>query len=183
MSNELQVRKEALKSEVTWMAKMATDTPEASVIQVTALLGALALRRVNGEHCQETVLPVTGTAKASISVDAAKLATALRTVDGTLNIAIDNDQLVIKSSQRTVRLKASEVVLPKWPRFVASSPRATLTASQLARVLTSVGTDDTLPSFTRVAFSKGLMIATDRFRMSLIKYGFHNLVEIANGSF
>lgn len=171
MSRELQVTEEALNTEVAWLAKMPTGPmPEMGVIEFRALLGALAMRRTSFDQWQETVIPVKGAAQATILVDAAKLAIALKQVSGPLSITIGDDQLAIKSAERTVRLQAADVEFPKWPAFEETSPRATIGAVQLARALTSVGTDETIPALTRVRFEDGSMISTDRFRLTKITY-------------
>ena len=148
----------------------ATSTPETAVIQVTSLLGALMLRRTCFDQYQQSVLLAQGAAQDTILVDAKRLAHALKGMSGWATITINDEQLVISATGRTVRIRTADLVFPKWPPFESTGPKAVLGASELAWALTSVGTDDTLPQLTAVSFDDGAMVTTDRFRLTRIKY-------------
>lgn len=171
MSNELKINDDALSAEVGWLTKMPSGgTPETAVIQITSFLSALMLRRTDLNQYRESVLPAEGVGQSSVCVDAMKLSEGLRSVSGPLVLTVDTDQLSIKSAKLTVRIKAAKVNFPKWPQFESTADQAVVGARQIARVLTSVGTDETVPALLAVAFDGGSMISTDRFRLSRITY-------------
>ena len=105
-------------------------------------------------------MPVEGAAQADILVDAAKLATALKTVSGRVTITVGDDDLSIKSSERTVRLKTADkaVEFPAWPQFEGQG-KAVVNSREMAQALTSVGTDETIPQLMVVAFDNGTMVS------------------------
>lgn len=183
MSKELKINDDALSAEVGWLTKMPSGpAPACAVIQVTSFLSALMLRRTDLNQYRESVLPAEGVGQASVCVDALKLAEGLRAVSGPLVITVGDDTLTIKSSKLTVRIKGADVEFPKWPQFVSSADQNVVGARQIARVLTSVGTDETLPGLMAVAFDDGVMVSTDRLRLSKITYdgeGFTGLVPAA----
>jgi DNA polymerase III sliding clamp (beta) subunit (PCNA family) len=171
MTRELKVDAEKLAAEVAWLNRMPTSTPETAVIQVTALLSALLLRKTCFDQYREVVMPVEGAAQATALVDAGKLVTALKTVSGRVTITVGDDELAIKDSDRTVRLKAADtaVEFPQWPQFEGRG-KEVVSSREMEQALTSVGTDDSLPQLTIVAFDNGKMVTTDRFRLSAITY-------------
>lgn len=172
MSRELKVHHDALTPEVAWLAKMTTGpAPASALIRVTALLGALVLRRTDLEMFQESVLPVEGAAQATILVEAENLRTALKSVSGPLVLTVNDDELIVKSKTSTARIKAAVVEYPIWPEFEPTAEKVAIGGPQLARVLTSAGTDDAVPQLMAVAFDAGSMVTTDRFRLSRSTYG------------
>lgn len=170
MSRELTVNGEKFTAEVTWLAKMPAIGPETAVIQITTLVGAIALRRTCFDWYQESVIPAEGVDQSSMLVDAGKLMAALKTVDGALSITVAPSELVIQARGRTVRLRGATLDFPKWPRFEAVTPRQTVATREIAEVLTSVGTDEAIPQLMAVAFDNGSMVATDRFRLTAVEY-------------
>lgn len=171
MTKELKVDADKLTVEVAWLNRMPSVLPETAVIQVTALLSAVLLRKTCFDQYREVVMPVEGAAQATIVVDASKLLAALKTVSGKVTITVGDDDLAIKSSDRTVRLKVADkaVEFPQWPQFEGQG-KAVVSSREMAQVLTSVGTDETMPQLMVVAFDNGTMISTDRFRLSAVTY-------------
>lgn len=172
MTRELIMQTDDLTPEVKWLNKMFGTSPETAVIQVTTLLGAVMLRRTDHTQWRETVVPAVGLVQGDICVDAANLANALKQLSGTIAITIGDERLVLSDSERTVKLRAATAFdYPNWPTFEANDDRTAIGAIQFARVLTSVGHDETLPQLSVVAFDKGAMVTTDRFRLTKIGYG------------
>lgn len=172
MNNELKVDADTLATEVAWLNKMPVIGPETAVIQVTALVSALLLRKTCFDQYREVVMPAEGGAQSSLLVDAGKLITALKTMSGKVTITVDDDGLAIKNADRVVRLKVAStaVEFPEWPQFEGQG-KEVVSSREMARALTSVGTDDTVPNLMVVAFDNGTMVTTDRFRLSAITYG------------
>ncbi|AYQ98918.1 DNA polymerase III sliding clamp [Mycobacterium phage NiebruSaylor] len=172
MSRELKVRDGVLTPEVAWLAKMSTGAaPASALIRVTALVGALVLRRTNMDLFQESVIPVEGAAQATVLVEAGKLLAGLKSVSGMLVLTVNDDELIIKSSDATVKVRAANVEYPIWPEFESTADQAIIGTPQLTQVLTSAGTDESMPQFMVVSFDAGQMVTTDRFRLSRINYG------------
>lgn len=171
LPRELKVDSDKLATEVAWLAKMPTTEPVTAVIEVTSLLSAVMVRRTCFERYQESIVPAVGIAQASILVDAAKLAAALKTVSGQVVITIEDGQLRIKDAQRTVRLKTADeaVAFPPWPAFQGQG-RTVVTTSEMRQALTSVGSNTEFPQLMTVQFDDGKMVTTDRFRLSAITY-------------
>lgn len=171
MPRELKVDAEKLAAEVAWLAKMPATVPATAVIQVTSLLSAVMLRRSCFDRYQESIIPASGVAQASILVDANKLYAALKTVSGDVTLSIEDGVLRIKDSKGTARVKTADdaVQFPKWPQFEGRG-KAVINSREMVRVLTSAGSDETMPQLMTVAFDDGTMVATDRFRLSAITY-------------
>jgi DNA polymerase III sliding clamp (beta) subunit (PCNA family) len=171
-----------LAAEAAWLARLKPGpgfNTVTSAVQVSTLVGGLQLRRTDFDQHRETVIPAAGGGQATVIVEANKLASLLKGAVGNAVIDIDDSGLSIGEATRTVRLKSLEDEFPAWPSFTPTGEGAVVGAKQLARVLTSIGTDDTMPMLTVVAFDGGSMITTDRFRMTRVHYadaGFTTLV-------
>ena len=171
-----------LAAEAAWLARLKPGpgfNTVTSAVQVSTLVGGLQLRRTDFDQHRETVIPAAGGGQATVIVEANKLASLLKGAVGNAVIDIDDSGLSIGEATRTVRLKSLGGELPAWPSFTPTGEGAVVGAKQLARVLTSIGTDDTLPMLTVVAFDGGSMVTTDRFRMTRVHYaaaGFTTLV-------
>ena len=171
-----------LAAEAAWMAKLPNGSglnPAASSVQLSAVLGALQLRRTDFEQFRESVIPANGVGQATIVVEAANLAAQLRKATRPAVIDFEDEWLSIGLSDRTVRLRATGAEMPAWPEFVPTAEPSVVTASQVTRVLAAVGTDDLFPMLTVVAFDNGAMVTTDRFRLARIAYaksGFNAMV-------
>lgn len=182
MNRTLKIDATVLAHEAAWMAKLRTGgafNQVTEAVQVAAVLGALQLRRTDFEQCRETVIPAEGVGQDVVTVNAAKLAALLKGAIGTALVDVSDSGLSIEHAGRTVRIKATDDEFPAWPSFTPTDEAALLGAQQIARVLTSVGTDDTLPALTAVAFEGGAMVTTDRYRLTRITYadsGFTTLV-------
>lgn len=155
-----------MSAEASWLSRTADVGP----IELTSMLGALVMRRTVGGQYRETVLPAMGGSAASVKVDAAKLMMALRRVTGKITLGITEDGLSIRSANRVVRISSSWADSPAWPLFQADADSVAIGAVQLARVLTSAGVDESLPALKQVHFAEGLMVTTDRFRLSRVRY-------------
>lgn len=173
MNRSMTLPARTLADETAWMAKLRPGSgfnPSTKTVQITALLGALQLRRTDFEQYRETVIPAEGAGQFDAIVDAAKLAELLKPMNG--SVAIDfNGKLTVAVNGTAAALRSSEASeFPGWPVFTPVDEPAIISAAQAARVLTSVGTDATLPVLTVVAFDKGAMVTTDRFRLTRITY-------------
>jgi DNA polymerase III sliding clamp (beta) subunit (PCNA family) len=175
MSKTLTVNAAALAAEATWIAKAAPKSglPICAAVQVGVDDGALSLRRTNYDLFAHTGLDGAGGAAAALLVDAAQLAAALKGAVGDAKIDVADDRLRLAIGGRILSLTAMATTteFPAWPEFAATSgPVAILRAPQLARALTSVSDDDTLPALGVVRFENGVMVSTDRFRLTRIRY-------------
>lgn len=171
MSKELMIDAEEFTREVNWLSKMPTAEPTSAVIQVTAVVGAVMVRRVSDEQYRESAVQAVGGDQASITVAASKLLDALKALSGTLVIIIGDDGLSLESSERKVTLRSAEsaVEFPAWPQFTGNGYEVLLPDS-LTQVLTSVGSDDNIPALKNIAFDGGTMVSTDRHRLTRVVY-------------
>jgi DNA polymerase III sliding clamp (beta) subunit (PCNA family) len=171
VTKELKVDVEALTDEVAWLGKMPTVEPESAVVQITLLLSALLLRRVSGEQYRESVMVADGGDQGTVLVSTTKLLDVLKSMTGRVALAIDNGSLSIESDERKSTIKSADEVVdfPQWPQFNGKG-KEVLTSREIAQVLTSVSTDETLPALTTVAFDNGTMVSTDRHRLSRVIY-------------
>jgi len=170
-----------LARQATWIARAvppSRSVPVLGAVEVTALVGGLRLRRTDYEVFVEAVLDADGGANATILIDPGNLVAQLKpiakTVTGVADLTITDTHLTISSAERTVKLKAMNVggaEFPTWPKFIPDDADETLiSARQLARALVSIGTDDTLPALTALRFDEGMMVSTNRIRLSRIRY-------------
>jgi DNA polymerase-3 subunit beta len=179
----LTVSAEELAAEAAWMARLKPGNGFNTVtqsVEVTTLLGAIRLRRTDFDQFRETVISAEGAGQDVITVDATKLAALLKKAFGSAEISIDGSHLQITLANRVVRLRSTKHdVFPDWPRFKPTEEPSMVSGRQLARLLTSIGTDVDLPMLTVVSVEGGEMVATDRYRMTRIVYdesGFNALV-------
>ena len=163
---------EELANEVAWLNRMPTIEPVSAVVQIVAVVGAAIVRRVSDDQFRESIISADGGDQISITVAASKLLDALKVLDGSLTITIDDDNLTLESSGRKVTIRsASEAVdFPSWPQFDGQG-FGILMPEDVSRVLTSVGTDDNLPALKTIAFNNGMMVSTDRHRLTRVVYG------------
>lgn len=180
----LRVDADQLTKEVSWLSKMPTVEPTSAVIQITAVVSALIVRRVSDDQYRESTVSAVGGDQVSITVAASKLLDALKSLEGLLTITINDDGLTLESSERkvTIRSASSAVDFPKWPQF-SGQGFGVLMPDNLTQVLTSVGTDDNLPALKNIAFDNGTMVSTDRHRLSRVIYdkaGFTGQVSSAS---
>lgn len=160
-----------LAKEVSWLNRMPTVEPTSAVVQITAVIGAVIVRRVSDDQYRESVVPAVGGDQVSITVAASKLLDALKSLEGSITITINDEDLTLESSERrvTIRSASSAVDFPEWPQF-AGKGFGVLLPDNLNQVLTSVGTDDNLPALKNIAFDNGTMVSTDRHRLSRVTY-------------
>lgn len=171
MSKSLRVTADQLVREISWLNKMPTVEPTSAVIQITAVIGAVIVRRVSDDQYRESMVPAVGGDQVSITVAASKLLDALKSLEGTLVITINDEDLTLESPERkvTIRSASSAVDFPQWPQFVGKG-FGVLMPDNLTQVLTSVGNDDNLPVLKNVAFDNGTMVSTDRHRLTRVVY-------------
>ncbi len=171
MSKSLKMAADQLAKEVSWLSRMPTVEPTSAVVQITAVIGAVIVRRVSDDQYRESVVPAVGGDQVSITVAASKLLDALKSLEGSLTITINDEDLTLESSERkvTIRSASSAVDFPEWPQF-AGKGFGVLLPDNLNQVLTSVGTDDNLPALKNIAFDNGTMVSTDRHRLSRVTY-------------
>lgn len=184
MSKQLRIVADQLAKEVSWLNKMPAVEPVSAVIQITAVIGAVIVRRVSDDQYRESVVSAVGGDQVSITVAGNKLLDALKSLEGLLTITINDEDLTLESSERkvTIRSASSAVDFPEWPQF-AGQGFGVLLPGNLTQVLTSVGTDDDLPALKNVAFDNGTMVSTDRHRMTRVTYdksGFTGKVNSAS---
>jgi DNA polymerase III sliding clamp (beta) subunit (PCNA family) len=162
-------------AEAAWIAKATPKSgyiPLFKTVQVGVDDGVLTLRRTNLDVFAHTVLPGSGGAAAAILVDAGQLVAALKGASGDAKVDVADDRLRLAIGGRILSLTAANVgdeQFPAWPDFTPAAA-VILRAPQLARALTSVGDDPTLPMLTGVKFEDGKMLSTDRFRLTRIRY-------------
>lgn len=163
---------EEFAREINWLSKMPAIEPTSAVIQITAVVGAVVMRRVSDEQYRESTVQAVGGDQASITVAVNKLLDALKVLAGTLALVINDDGLSLESSERKVTLRSAKdaVEFPAWPQFTRSGVEVLLPDS-LTQVLTSVGSDDNIPVLKNVAFDGGTMVSTDRHRLTRVVYG------------
>ncbi len=171
MSKQLKIFADQLAKEVAWLNKMPAVEPVSAVIQITAVIGAVIVRRVSDDQYREAVVPAIGGDQVSITVAANKLLDALKSLEGSLTITINDEDLTLESSERkvTIRSASSAVEFPEWPQFTGRG-FGVLMPDNLKQVLTSVGNDDNLPQLKNVAFDSGTMVSTDRHRLTRVTY-------------
>lgn len=182
--SKLMIDAEELTREIAWLNKMPTVEPLSAVVQITAVVGAVIVRRVSGDQYRESTVQAVGGDQASITVAVSRLLEALKALTGTLAIAIDDDGLSLESSERKVTLRSAKDVVefPAWPQF-AGNGREVLLPDSLTQVLTSVGNDDNMPALKNIAFEGGMMVSTDRHRLTRVVYdkrGFTGRVPAAS---
>lgn len=183
MNRSMTLSARTLADEVSWMTKLRPGpglNPATKTIEVTAALGALQLRRTDFEQYRETVIPAEGAGQFAAVVDASALLEVARQVrNKRVTIDLVDNKLVVSTAKSTASIGCADVEFPTWPNFEVTETGVMLAASQVARALTSVGNDPTLPMLTTVAFDNGTLVTTDRFRLTRITYdktGFTMLV-------
>ena len=171
MTKELMIDAEEFAKEIAWLNKMPTVQPESAVIQITALVGAMILRRVSDDQYRESVMTIEGGDQSSILVSTDKLLAVLKPITGYATLVISDGTLSIESGERKTALKSADGVVnfPQWPEF-SGKGKEVLTSREIAQVLTSVSADETLPALETVAFENGMMVSTDRHRLTRITY-------------
>lgn len=172
MSKQLRIDADKLAREISWLNRMPTVEPTSAVIRITAVIGAVIVRRVSDDQYREALVPAAGGDQISITVAANKLLDALKSLEGSLTITINDEDLTLESSERkvTIRSASSAVDFPEWPQFQGKG-FGVLLPDNLNQVLTSVGTDDNLPTLKNIAFDNGTMVSTDRHRLTRVTYG------------
>lgn len=187
MTKTLKVDAHHLAEAVAWIAKFKGRSYGNSVlssVQVSAVLGAVRLRHTDYEMFHECLVPAEGGDQVSVLVDPGKLAALFKGRQyGVALVEVTDTELAIELGGRTVKLRGTAAEeFPAWPVFTPTDKRANIAAPKLARALTSVGVDDKLPMLTGVRFEDGMMVSTDSFRLSRIRYadsGFTTLVPAA----
>lgn len=168
-SRPIKVESAALANELAWLTSARITQP----VQVDILLGALRLRHTDYELFRESMLLGDGGGQASVRVDPVRLRELLKGTHGVALIDITDTGLSVAIGGRTIKLRGGEPQedAPPWPVFTSGNrTAAVVTARQLERALTSVSNDSTLPMLNAVQFSDGMMVSTDRFRLSRIAY-------------
>lgn len=180
MSKPIKVDSALLATELAWLTKSKTRTsyatPALQAVQVSTVVGALRLRRTDYDLFRESVLPAGGGGQASVLVDPVKLLGLLKGAFGFALVDVTDTGLSITVNGRTIKLRAAgeDGDYPDWPVFIPGDAGAAIvTGDQLARALTSVGEDDTLPMLTGVRLEDGMMVSTDRFRLTRVAYTAH----------
>lgn len=181
---DLIVQADELATETKWIGRLRDPgymSPSTSYIEVSTIVGALCLRRTNGEQFRQAMVLGAGGGQDSIVVDMSKFAKLVANMEpGEAILKIDGNELSVQSRRRTVRIKGEKFDFPIWPVFVSDQDDPSVVAqSELRHVLASVGTDPTLPQLANIKFEGGNMVTTDRFRLSRITYadeGFDTIV-------
>ena len=184
MLKQLAIVADELARELSWLNKMPTVEPTSAVVQITAVIGAVILRRVSDNQYRESTVSAEGGDQISITVAASKLLDALKSLEGSLTVTINDEDLTLESSERkvTIRSASSSVDFPEWPQFIGKG-FGVLLPDNLNQVLTSVGNDDNLPALKNISFEDGTMVSTDRHRLTRVVYdksGFTGQVNSAS---
>jgi DNA polymerase III sliding clamp (beta) subunit (PCNA family) len=191
VNHHVKVRALELAREVAWVTKGSKSkfgVAALSSVEVTAVVGALSLRRTDLELWRESVIPVDGGGQASVLVDPVKLKSLTDGVvargAGNAVIGVAADALTISTdgTHRKLRSAAKADEFPDWPVFQAVGKPAVLSAEQVARALTSTRVDDSLPMLTGVRFEDGSMVSTDRFRLTVITYADKGFTALVPGA-
>jgi DNA polymerase III sliding clamp (beta) subunit (PCNA family) len=176
-NNTLTVDARELAGELAWIAKHSGPSrgasPALSAVHVSALVGALQLRRTDYAVFAESSVYADGGGQAAILVDPAKLGKVLKGERGDAALTLGDTELAVTLGGRTVKLRAAAALddYPQWPVFVeGDTGAAILSTEEVARSLTSAGEDSTLPQLTGVRFEDCAMVSTDRFRLTRINY-------------
>lgn len=165
-----------LATELAWVTKHcrpSNSIPAIAAVHVGAVVGALQLRRTDYEVFAETSVYADGGGQAAILVDPAKLHKVLKGERGDADLTLSDTGLAVTVGARSVTLRAAAPLddYPAWPVFVEGDTGAViLHPSEIARALTSVGEDSTLPQLTGVRFEDRVMVSTDRVKMTRINY-------------
>jgi hypothetical protein len=175
MSKTLTVNSRELVAELAWMARVGHRQSLAALnaVHVSALVGALQLRRTDFEIFAESTLYADGGGQASILLDPTKLTGVLKGERGPVGIDIGEDALTVRVGGRTITLRSAASLddYPAWTTFVRDKTGAALLSpGEIARALTSVSDDDLFPNLTAVRFEDRVMVSTDRFKLSRINY-------------
>jgi DNA polymerase-3 subunit beta len=176
MSKTLTVDARELSQELAWITRAMRAkqyTPALSAVHISALVGALQLRRADFELWAQTSVYVDGGGQASVLVDPVKLASVLKGERGDVDIDITDTGLTVTVGGRTTTLRSSANLddYPQWPVFVeGDTGAAILSTEEVARGLTSVGEDPGLPNLTGVRFEDRVMVSTNRIRLTRVNY-------------
>ena len=177
------VNADDLVREVRWMSRLkASVAPSSNIMQVRILLGALQLRRTDLDQYRESLIKGRGADQSCIEVDTELLMDVMKLhKQGQALVGIEENRLVIQVSGQVIRIKGVDSQkFPEWPVFEKDKERAAAVGSRkLARAMTSLSKDETLPILANVSFQNGAMYTTDRFRMTRVIYdtdGFTALV-------
>jgi len=182
MTLELKLDASQLADAAAWIAKMPNGSdPMTAAVEVSTLHSGLQLRRTDGAQFREAVIPAQGADNGHIAVRAANLASHLKGAWGQAIITVDAQALTIRLDTGTIRLRAMDAELPQWPQFT-SAATTRISSEQVARVLTSIGTDEFLPQLTAAYFDDGNVVTTDRFRMTRINFAESGITTLVPGA-
>ena len=181
---DLTVQTDELTAETKWIGRLREPGylhPSTRYIEVSTIVGALCLRRTNGEQFRQAMVLGAGGGQDSIVVDVSKFAALVGNLEaGDAILKIDGNELSVQTRRRTVRIKGEKFDFPIWPVFVSDQDEPSVVSqSELRHVLAAVSTDPTLPQLANIKFEGGNMVTTDRFRLSRVTYankGFDTIV-------
>lgn len=173
---DMTVQVDELTAETKWIGRLREpgyQHPSTRYIEVSTIVGALCMRRTNGEQFRQAMVLGAGGGQDSIVVDVSKFAALVGNLEpGEAIIKIDGNELSVQSRRRTVRLKGEQFDFPIWPVFQSEQDEPDIVGQgEIRAVLASASTDPTLPQLANVRFEGGNMVTTDRFRLSRVIYG------------
>lgn len=177
-----------LVEELAWIGKLKTgDVAAIRHVQLSILVGGVQLRRTDYDQFRESLIPVTGGGQSSVLINPARLASLIKPTDRDATLEITDTGLTITlggRNGRTIRLTGESGAdeFPDWPVFDPDGQPVALGSPQLARALTSVGVDDTLPMLTAVRFEDGMMLSTNRFRLTRVTFAEHGFTAMVPGA-
>jgi DNA polymerase III sliding clamp (beta) subunit (PCNA family) len=172
----LSIDAKQLAQELAWTARTCRHnghSPALTAVHISAVVGALRLRRTDYQLFAESNLRTQGGGQANILIDPTKLNTVLKGANGPADIDISDTEMAVTLDGRTVKLRSAGNLddYPEWPTFIVGDyGAAILTTDELARALTSIGEDPALPMLTGVRFEDRVMVSTDRLRLTRINY-------------
>lgn len=177
---ELTVQVDELTAETKWIGRLRDPgymQESTRYIEVSTIVGALCLRRTNGEQFRQAMVLGAGGGQDEIVVDVSKFAALVGNLEpGEAILKIDGNELSVQSRRRTVRLKGEQYDFPIWPVFQSDQEEPDIVGqSEIRAVLASASTDPTIPALANIRFEGGNMVTTDRFRLSRVTYGSGNI--------
>lgn len=188
MSDTIKIDAAALAADVAWIAKggKRPAVPILGTAQVRVTAAGLSVRHTDYDSFREVIVSSGDgfDGELAVQVNPVALAGLLKGCKGDAAVTVTADSVSVSVGSRTLNVpKAGEVAdFPEWPVFEPQTAPAVLDVATIKRGLTSVGTDDTLPMLTHVYFHAGTMVTTDRFRLSVIRFGDDSFTAMVPGA-
>ena len=188
MSDTIKIDAAAFAADMAWIAKgvRRAVVPILGTAQVRVTGAGLSVRHTDFDSFREVIV-ASGDgfdSELAVQVNPFALAGLLKGCKGDSAVTVTADSVSVGVGSRTLNVpKAGEVAdFPEWPVFEPWEVPVVLDVATIKRGLTSVSTDDTLPILTHVYFHAGTMVSTDRFRLSVIRFGDNSFTALVPGA-